>query len=842
MIGISQILNTAKEALLSHQQSVSVVGHNIANVDTPGYTRQSLALTPAIPTPDASGFFGNGVQSLKINRHYDQFMVKRMSDQNSSLSNLQAQQESMRLVETSFNEAPGLAVNELMSEFWASWQTLSSYPENISARGAAVQKAKIVIDQLNSMAAEITRTRFDINSSLNAAVADVNMLTSQIAAMNVKITASETDVRQQNDLRDQRDLLLNDLSQYLEVNYFETNTGAYSVLMGDGHTLVENDENWQIDLLDDKLQWISKNSKGDVLKTAALTESEAIGGKIGGWMEIYSNIDPDTPENYLGRLDALANALIREVNQQHSQGAGLTRFSEQLTSNDAAQNTALLTSTIDAATSTDTIQAGRLLINDREIGKIEGATARFGLANIKTYNTAQAINEAITGVRARLTTQVAGDAVAAMGAGEDGNVITLQINGIDVSYTVDSTSGPPDDTDPATLAANVVAAINQVIDDYNDPTAVPENIPKITIEAVVGDGNNGGAANSIILRNTNAGDESRIIISGIDSDPLLSETKLGLTSGTYVADADHNTGELSLFSHKDSININAGVDDLYLDQLGLGGGSRSSTDEGGDGQLIFEATDNQVLFAMQGFDYSDELRTDGGSFKIWLYNNDDTLALPQAVEVSLERAYSLQDVADSINISIINASGEATPWLNASIKDNKLVLTPDADHQFAFGGDTSNFLATAGINTFFSGSSADSIGINGVVEQNVEYIAAGQVSTIGEIFRGDQANALLITNIQSNEYVRFTGGKSDTLGGFYNTLVGDIGLKGRTVDRDYEYNTLITDQMNAMRDATSGVSLDEEMADLIKFQQAYSAAAKLITSADEMMQTLLQAV
>jgi hypothetical protein len=221
-----------------------------------------------------------------------------------------------------------------------------------------------------------------------------------------------------------------------------------------------------------------------------------------------------------------------------------------------------------------------------------------------------------------------------------------------------------------------VTAINQAIDDYNDPTNSPENIPKITIEAVVGDGNNGGAANSIILRNTNAGDESRIIIDGLDSDPLLSEVKLGLTNGTYVADADHNTGELSLFSHKDSININAGIDDLYLDQLGLGGGSRSSTDEGGDGQLIFEATDNQVLFSMQGFDYSDELQTDGGSFKIWLYNNDDTLALPQAVEVSLERAYSLQDVAEAINISMINASGEATPWLNASVKDNKLVLTP----------------------------------------------------------------------------------------------------------------------------------------------------------------------
>jgi len=245
---------------------------------------------------------------------------------------------------------------------------------------------------------------------------------------------------------------------------------------------------------------------------------------------------------------------------------------------------------------------------------------------------------------------------------------------------------------------------------------------------------------------------------------------------------------------------------------------------------------------MMGYDYSDELQTDGGSFKIWIYNSDDTLALPQPVEVPLERAYTLQDVADAINISIINASGESTPWVAATIQDNKLVLTPDADHQFAFGGDNSNFLATAGINTFFTGSSADSIGINDVISDNLDYVAAGTVSDNGQIFRGDQSNALLITNIQSDEYVRFTGGSSGTLDGFYNTLVGDVGIKGRTVSRDYDYNVLITDQMSAMKDATSGVSLDEEMADLIKFQQAYTAAAKLITSSDEMMQSLLQAV
>lgn len=841
MAGISQILNTAKEALLAHQQAVSVAGHNIANVDTPGYSRQTLSLSSATPTPQGNGFFGNGVLGLQINRHYDQFMVKKLVDQNSTLSNLEAQQQSMRLVEASFNEVPGLAVNELMSEFWASWQTLATYPENSSSREATIQKAQILSDQMKNMTEELAQTRYDLGVSLGASVNSVNSLTKQLANLNGEITGSETDLNKQNDLRDQRDMLLKDLSEYVGVNYFETNSGSYTIFMGDGHTLVENNEAWQLDWLDNQLHWVSTNSNGRQI-TTAISNGVDVGGTIGGQVEIYNQVKPGVAENYLGRLDTLANALIREVNQLHSQGAGLTRFSEQLTSAEAAADTTLLTGTLDTALATETIAAGSLTINDRLIGKIEGGTATFGQATTKTYNAAQAINAAITGVQAKLTTQVAGDAVTAMGAADDGTVINFQVNGIDINYTVDATSGPPDDTDPATLAGNVVTTINQAIQNYNDPATVPENIPKITIEAVVGDGTNGGAVNAIVLRNTNIGDESRIIIAGLDTAPLTAEAKLGLTNNTFSADDSHNTGRLSLFSNGGAITIKTGSNDLFLDHLGLGGGNISSTDTGGDGRLTFAATDNQVSASMQGFDYSAELQTDGGSFKMWIYNNDDTLALPQPVEIPLERAYTLQNVVDAINISIINASGESTPWVSASIQENKLVLTPDANHQFAFGEDTSNFLATVGLNTFFTGSSADSIGVNSVISSNNDYVAAGKVSANGEIFRGDQTNAQLISGVQSNEYIRFTGGKTDTLDGFYNTLVADVGIKGRTVTQDYDYNTLITDQMTAMKDASSGVSLDEEMADLIKFQQAYSAAAKLITSADEMMQTLLQAV
>lgn len=829
MAGVSAILNIAKEALMTHQTSIGVAGHNVANVDTPGYTRQTLTLTTSISTPESFGFLGNGVRAEGVRRHYDQFMVQRLITQTSKLSNLEAQQQSLRIVETSFNEAPGLAVNELLSDFWSSWHILTDNAEFLSSRVSLVQQAELINEQFRIMSGELDRIRNDIGLNLDSSVNDVNALTRQIAAINSQITGTEANLRQQNDLRDQRDLLVKDLSELVEINYFELSTGAYTIIMNDGHTLVENNEYWSVDWADSKLQWISRNSTGTEIRTE-LQNAKELGGRIGGLVGVYDQIAIGQPENILGRLDAMANALIREVNQQHSQGVGLVRFSDVLTSAETAANPALLSGIVNTATSVETIAAGTITINDREVGKIEGGVSTFGLAMAKTYNAAQAINDALTGVRAKMTTQVAGSPAGALTAGE---VIDFSINDVSVNYTVVA----------GDTATEIVAAINSAIQAHNNPALVPENTPKITIEAVVGDGTNGGDIDSIILRNTNIGDESRIIIAGIDG-TSPSENNLGLTDNEYVADDTHNTGVLSMFAHGGSIDINAGTDDEFLAHLGLAGGNLSATDDPDDGKIYFQTSDNviPVTASLLGYDYSDELQTDGGSFKIWIYNNDETLSLPTPVEVSMERAYDLQDVANAINTSIVNASGAAPPWIEASVFENKLVLTPDSNHQFAFGGDTSNFLATVGLNTFFTGYNASTIDINDTVSESLEYLAAGTVNDNGEIFKGDQSNALLMTNIQRDEYVDFIGSTTSTLDGHYNSLIGQIGLESRTVANKLESSELVTNQLEELRDATSGVSLDEEMANLIKYQHAYSAAAKLITASDEMMLTLLQAV
>ena len=827
MSGISTILNIGKEALLAQQTAISVASHNIANADTEGYSRQNLTLTTAASSPLAIGNLGNGVRQVSIMRQYDQFITRQIVEQNSTLGYHEAQNDIYPVLEAVFDETDDLGMSDLLNAFWDSWQELSDNPELTSSRQEVLEQGQLLVDKLQSITTSLGDLRSDLNLSLAGAVSEVNSITRQIAELNGQITSTETATAPQNDLRDKRDTLINELAGYLDISCCESATGACTVMISDGHALVEGNSQCDIAWNDEGLAWLSESAGGTQTATV-VKEGSGIGGKIGGWSEILGQIEEGDPDNYAGQLDAFAEALIREINQQFSQGVGLAAFSGELQSAQIP-DTALLTATLDAGQSATAITAGTLEINDTSIGMIAGGQASYGLATAKSANTAAAINAAACGVTAKLTTQVSGAAITAgLAAGE---TVSFAVGGIEVSYTAVGAETP------AETAANVAGAINDAVTIYN---ADPTNTPAMTLEAAVGDGANGGATAAIILRNTNAGDESAIVISGIDPGDAA-EGKLSLTAGSFAADAAHNTGTVSLFS-TDTIDITAGTNDACLDQLGLGGGNVSSSDVAGDGQLVFQAGDNAVSGVLQGLAYADELQTDGGSFSLWLYNADGTPALPDAVTVDLTRVYTLQDVADAINTSLTNATGANPAWLTASVQDNRLVLTPDSEHQFAFSNDSANFLATAELNTFFIGSSAADMAINQTVLDNPDYLTAGLVVEDGEIYSGNNSNALLLADIRDREDVAYTGGREASLDEFYSSLVGDIGVGSQAAADNLEYNTLLGNQLMDLRDSAAGVSLDEEMANLIKYQQAYAAAAKLITIADEMMQTLLDTI
>lgn len=839
MSGIGHVLSVAKEALMAHQLSIAVTGHNVANVNTPGYTRQSLNLKANPATPIGAGMLGGGVRGDEIVRHYDKFMIERLAEQSSLLGNLRAQQQAMGVVEPIFNEAQGLGLNDLLNQFWNSWQELSDNPETLASRQNVVQTGQLLVDQFAIMSNEIIRARHDIGVNLDTGIQDVNSITQRIAALNVRIATTESANAQANDLRDQRDTLINELSGLLDITYLENKNGNYTVLLADGHALVEVDQYWSVDWSDGQLLWSSTNSSGETSTPRAIGSGADLGGKVGGWLEVYNELAAGDPSNYSGRLDSLANAIIREVNQLHSQGMGTARFSEELIGAELAANTLVTTGLLDVSSASQAIPAGTMSINGLEVGEIKNGAVTEGLAMIKAANAVSAIDKIEAGVEARLTTQVAGTAVDATNL-QAGDALSFTVNGVTVNYTV--VAG--DLADDAAFAANLAAKVNTDLAAHN---AASTNLPpEINIEAVVGDGTNGGVLNSIIFRNTQAGDETAIIIDdlagtfggGATTADLGFETIKGKS---YKADASHNTGEITIFSAA-SYTVEAGVDDTYLAQLGL---TNISGDTAGDGKFTTDPDSGGLPLILGGYQYGDSFNADDGSLDIWIYNANGSLALAQPVTVSMERVYSLQDAADAINNAIVNAGGTSdstTPWVQATVSNNRLKLTPVGDREFAFANDSSNLLQITGLNTFFSGHSAGSIAVNSLVSDDLTRLAAGQVGDNGQIYAGDNTNALEITGLQQKDDVSFVGGKVNSLNGFYNALVGDIGNRGRIVDSSVESNTLIYNQMSEMRDSVSGVNLDEEMANLIKFQHAYTAAARLISKADELLVTLLDTV
>ncbi|MGV6995529.1 flagellar hook-associated protein FlgK [Desulfovibrio sp. QI0430] len=199
--------------------------------------------------------------------------------------------------------------------------------------------------------------------------------------------------------------------------------------------------------------------------------------------------------------------------------------------------------------------------------------------------------------------------------------------------------------------------------------------------------------------------------------------------------------------------------------------------------------------------------------------------------------HSLDDVVSAINSSFPGK-------LTASIQDGKLVLNTAAGSnlQFALGTDSTGMMAALGVNTFFTGTDASNIATSSQLHDNVNYIAAGQVNGQQQINKGDNATATAIGKLSSTNVTISTAWKTtsnQTIGQYYASLVTTVGADTRLAKTNSEYHKALTSDLSEQVSSASGVNLDEEMANLIKYQHSYTAAAKLITTADQMLQTLL---
>lgn len=248
--------------------------------------------------------------------------------------------------------------------------------------------------------------------------------------------------------------------------------------------------------------------------------------------------------------------------------------------------------------------------------------------------------------------------------------------------------------------------------------------------------------------------------------------------------------------------------------------------------------------------YKDKLTS--GSLSVYFYKADTGERIPVNNVLNFSAPYdpnnqvnfdpakhSLEDVVRAINQSFPDNQGRNL--LTATIQGGKLHIEAADGVNFKMGSDSTGLMAALGLNTFFQGSEAGDISLNPLLLKNPQYVNAHSVDGMSEGNEGDGIIAARIAQLSTKELTISTMWENSTgsMTSYYASLVGLVGSETQTAMFNKSYNTSLAEDLDTQSASISGVNLDEEMTNLIKFQHSYTAAAKLITTADQMLETIL---
>jgi flagellar hook-associated protein 1 FlgK len=313
MSGLGLVLTIAKDALTAQQYGVFVTGQNIANVNTPGYSKQSAVQEARRPAPYGGVYVGRGVETTAIERASDQLIENRVMQQKSDLYSYEEMENYMLAMEGLFNESSGISLSSMFADFWNLWHDLSNNPSGSSERIALYENGDMIAEQFNAVDDSLLQLSTDLTNAMRAGVGRINAITESIAALNNEIVGIET-IASANDLKDQRNVLAGELSEYMDIKIFEQSDGSFTIIsQAKGVVLVEGNASYEIELDGTAVEW-----KGSGGNDVDITDNIST-GKLGGWLEMRDEV----VAKYRQDISELASEFIWMVNQQHSQGVGL---------------------------------------------------------------------------------------------------------------------------------------------------------------------------------------------------------------------------------------------------------------------------------------------------------------------------------------------------------------------------------------------------------------------------------------------------------------------------------------------------------------------------------------
>jgi flagellar hook-associated protein 1 FlgK len=314
---VADLFGISISALQAFQNAINVTSNNVANASTPGYDRESVNLTEAIPQSNGAATVGSGVVVTGISRAYSQAAANQLNTSQSSLGQLNALQSYSNQIDNLFGTTVGGLSTSLQS-FYSAFSDVANNPTSTASRQALLGQAQAVAGSFQNASSELNSLNTDVNSRITADVQQINSIASAISTLNKQIVVGTAQDGNQppNELMDQRDQLVSNLSQLVGVSTTTDPDGALNVFVGNGQPLVLQGQTTTLTTIPNQfnasqLEISTSTANGNVI-SGSITSGD-LGGLLAARTQV---INPA-----LNQLGQVATAFSQTVNSQ--QGAGL---------------------------------------------------------------------------------------------------------------------------------------------------------------------------------------------------------------------------------------------------------------------------------------------------------------------------------------------------------------------------------------------------------------------------------------------------------------------------------------------------------------------------------------
>ncbi len=767
----TSILGIGQSALAAAQLGIATSGHNIANANTPGYSRQILLQSAAAAQNSGGSFIGQGTKVGEVKRIYNQFISQQVNSTQSTKNSASTYLEQINQVSNLLSDQTA-GISPVLQEFFSSTQNLAATPNGTAgaaARQSVLSTASSLTSRMKSLSGRLDQMSSEVNNRISQTVTEVNAYAKQISELNdfIETAQSVSGGAVPNDLLDQRDYAVTQLSKLTNVTVVEQ-SGKYNVFIGSGQALVlgakVNVLQPTNSVTDPSRLQVSYESNG-VLVT--MSESSLTGGQLGGLFSFRAN-SLDVTRNSLGRI---ALSIATEFNEQHKLGQDLNaQVGGDFFNISAPVSTPSSANTSAARVEASFVDVGALTLSDYRVQYLAGSGGG------PNYFKITRVSDGVVQTSTTLPAVV------------DGLSFSLGYN----------TALPP------------VAVTPNVNDEFLiKPTANAASTMSVAVTDIAKIAAGTPVATNLPSTNLGTGKFS----SGVLNAPIAT-TSNSLTGviGSVVIDDAFKT---STFSTPLTLTFATGPNALS----GFPVGALVSVTSGGvSSNYEVAAVANPAATPPQvvnvPYTSGASIKYGGASFVI---KNNPTV--PSAGETFT--------LGSSLPVT-------TTKLTYNSAGNNFTGFPANANVTVTNGGTTTSYVAGSAI-PYIEGAT---ISFNGL-----SFVASGAY-TNGDVVNitnnpsgtGDSRNATLLAGLQTKNAI---GSGSTTFQGAYGQLVSSAGNKAHELSVTHTAESKLLAQAEQAQQSESGVNLDEEATNLLRYQQAYQAAGKLMQIASQLFDALL---